>query len=87
MSLLLLGVVVSIYLPMSAASVTADGYIGNTHHLVYATLSNLAGAGFLENKDASLREFLLKIRDLHSESSRIAGVNVLVLVAIAGSFA
>src|SRR5262249_29267798 len=78
-----LGVVAAVYLALLPVSLSIAGYLANTHHLVYATLTNITGGGFLENAHLSPRETLVKILDLHARMSPLAGINVLYFVGVA----
>ncbi|MSQ48414.1 MAG: hypothetical protein EXR78_08570 [Deltaproteobacteria bacterium] len=86
-TLVLLGVVLSLYLVLLPVSRSWGGYVHNTRHLVYSTLTNITTRAFLENRNEALMGHLRKIAVLHAEQSRLLGFNVLWYVAIAALWA
>lgn len=76
------GLIMSVYLVPLPASVSFAGYIGNMKQLVYATLTNITGGGFLENAHGAFTDHIAKIVALHGEYSSLAHINVLYIVAV-----
>jgi Concanavalin A-like lectin/glucanases superfamily/Dolichyl-phosphate-mannose-protein mannosyltransferase len=86
MNLSAVGALVSVYLVLVPVSVSFNGYVTNTNHLVYSVFTNISGAGFLENSGASFYTYIKSILLLHSAQSSVAKVNLIYIVAIAGLF-
>ncbi len=80
LNLIAVGVVASVYGVLVPVSVSFDGYLSNTHHLVYSTLTNITGGGFLENAGGSFLSHVTKILALHGNYSPLASLNLLYVV-------
>lgn len=76
------GLILSAYLAFVPASVTFKGYAANTHHLIYAFLTNITGGGFLIHK-VSDWDTPRNIMIMHDTFSSFLGKNVLLFVLLA----
>ena len=84
-NLVALGIIASVYIVLLPASLSFAGYVSNTNHLVYATLTNLTrgGTGFLVNTQQALSGRIVQVLNLHGSYSTFATFNILYLVGIA----
>jgi hypothetical protein len=84
-NLFALGIIASVYIVLFPASLSFNGYVRNTNHLVYATLTNLTrgGTGFLMNMQGTLLGRIVQVLNLHGSNSTFATFNILYLVGIA----
>jgi hypothetical protein len=78
-----LGATLGVYAVVAPTSRTFSSYLGNTHHLVYATIANTFGnvfeRGFLLHKTVD-RNTLMRVFDTHALGDRLLGVNIAWLI-------
>jgi hypothetical protein len=78
---ILTGVIITTYIILLPVFHDFSSYVENTHHIVYALITNVFYAGFMENPHFLSIESLHKIFSLHSQNSMFLFFNPLYLVA------
>ena len=78
---LVAGGIVSIYLLLLPVSVSVEHYRENTRHLVYATLTNLTGGGFVIHPKLD-HETWPKIHGAHGEQTRFFELNLIDIICL-----
>jgi hypothetical protein len=86
LSLVAIGSSCAVYAVLAPASRTLSSYLVNTHHLLYAVISNILGnvfrSGFLHHKTID-GNTAGRIVEAHSQGDPILGVNLMWFVAAA----
>ncbi len=86
LSLIAIGSSCAVYAVLAPASRTLSSYLVNTHHLVYAVISNILGnvfrSGFLHHKTID-GNTAGRIVQAHSQGDPILGINLMWFVVIA----
>ncbi len=86
MNLFAVGAIVSVYLVLVPVSVSFNGYVTNTNHLVYSVFTNIMGGGFLENTGRTFWTYAKGIVLSHEGYSSVVGINLIYIVVISSMF-